>query len=175
MRWRPWMWLSLSMVCFLAAVYFWHLGDQWAAQKEKAANPHGTNQTQPNEAPAKPASHSRVTIPTAPVQLLSEAGHVNSLPVKHPGKTNQVSRTAYRLTNTPASLAKLTHSDTAILLQNALIDTAAKAGAPAIPEALRSQGDPGSYIVQARGSLDNNFRALLKTAGASVVSYVPNN
>ena len=65
-------------------------------------------------------------------------------------------------------------SDTAILLENALLDTAQPATL-AIPDHLRAQGDPGSYVVQARGPIDAGFRSLLKAAGASVVSYIPNN
>ena len=62
----------------------------------------------------------------------------------------------------------------AILLENALLDTARPADLP-IPASLRAQGDPGAWVVQARGPLDDAFRALLKQAGASIVSYIPNN
>ena len=61
----------------------------------------------------------------------------------------------------------------AILLENALIDT----GSPlnfSIPKHLRSPGDPGAYIVQARGPIDAAFRAMLAAAGAEIVSYIPN-
>ena len=64
-------------------------------------------------------------------------------------------------------------NDRALLLENALLDTAQPA--PAIPAHLRAQGDPGSYLVQARGQIDDAFRSMLKTAGATVVSYIPNN
>jgi len=40
---------------------------------------------------------------------------------------------------------------------------------------LRSVGDAGAYIVQARGVITEGFGAQLKEAGAQVVSYVPNN
>jgi subtilisin-like proprotein convertase family protein len=62
----------------------------------------------------------------------------------------------------------------AILLENALLDTAQPADLP-IPASLRAQGDPGAWVVQAKGPLNNAFRALLKQAGASIVSYIPNN
>jgi subtilisin-like proprotein convertase family protein len=168
------MWLSLSMLFFLAAVYFWHLGDKWAAQKGKTPASNATNQVLPAETPNKPTTHSKAEPLREPAQLLSAAGHVNSPPTQGTVKTNQNSRLAYRLSNTTQPLARLIHSDRAVLLENALIDTKNN-GALAIPDALKSQGDPGSYIVQARGSLDNNFRALLNSAGATVVSYVPNN
>ncbi len=43
-----------------------------------------------------------------------------------------------------------------------------------MPGQLRPQGDPGAYIVQARGPIDNAFRAMLAAAGAQIVSYIPN-
>src|ERR1700751_4176997 len=124
MRWRPWMWLSLSMLCFVAAVYFWHLGDEWAAQKAASPRSNGTNQIHPAGETPKPAAHSKAAAFTPPIQLLSAAGHVNSPPANkkpaHP--TNEVSRTAHRLANTAKPLAVLLHSDTTYLLENALID-----------------------------------------------------
>src|SRR5213075_1786654 len=151
MRWRPWMWLSLSMLCFVAAVYFWHLGDEWAAKKAAEQNSRGTNQVHPAGDAPKPAPRAKAA-PPPPLQLLSASGHVNSPPVKNKEtrSTNELSRTAYRLTNTAKPLSALARSDTAILLENALIDTS-EAKALAIPDALRSSGDPGSYIVQSRG------------------------
>ena len=157
------------MGCFLAAVYFWQLGDRWAAEKTPSPAPKGTNQVQPADSPTNPATHAQA----APLRLLSQAGTVNWLPAQGATKTNPVSRVAYRLTNTTKSLARLAQSDHAVLLENALIDTE-KSGAPTIPDSLRSQGDPGSYIVQSRGPINDSFRALLKTAGAAVVAYVPN-
>src|SRR5439155_4675258 len=81
---------------------------------------------------------------------------------------------ANRLSNTTKPLNELVHSDHAILLQNALIDTERPIEL-SIPEHLRAQGDPGSYIVQSRTPLDDAFRSLLKEAGALIVSYIPNN
>jgi hypothetical protein len=168
------MWLSLSMVCFMGAVYFWHLGDEWARTKPAASTPSGTNELQPKDSAKKSATHSQALPTREPLRLLSEAGHVNTPPVHNAPKTNAISNTAYRLTNTTKSLNTLAHSDNAVLLENALIDTSV-GGKLAIPDSLRSQGDPGSYIMQSRGPLDNKFRALLKSAGAEVVAYVPNN
>ena len=168
------MWLSLSMACFLAAVYFWQLGDKWAAQRTHSPASRGTNQVQPADQLPKPATHSQAEPNQPPFALLSEPGLLNSLPTPHPARTNHVSPLAYRVSNTTKPLRSLLHSGSAVLLANALIDTA-KTGGPAIPDSLRAQGDPGSYIVQSRGPLDNSFRALLQAAGASVVSYVPNN
>ena len=87
--------------------------------------------------------------------------------------TRNTNRFALRLSNTTTPLRQLQRSDQAILLENALLDTTQPA--PAIPDHLRAQGDPGSYLVQARGPIDNAFRSLLQAAGATIVSYIPNN
>ena len=87
--------------------------------------------------------------------------------------TRNTNRFALRLSNTTTPLRQLQRSDQAILLENALLDTTRPA--PAIPDHLRAQGDPGSYLVQARGPIDNAFRSLLQAAGATIVSYIPNN
>jgi len=81
---------------------------------------------------------------------------------------------ACRLSNTAEPLGRLMRNPKAILLENALLDTAQPAELP-IPAFLRAQGDPGAWVVQARRPLDDAFRALLKQAGASIVSYIPNN
>ena len=85
-------------------------------------------------------------------------------------KTNQF---AYRLSNTTKTIGQLVGDRHAILLENALIDTASPLNF-SIPKNLQSQGDPGAYIVQARGPIDNAFRAMLAAAGAEIVSYIPN-
>ncbi len=85
-------------------------------------------------------------------------------------KTNQF---AYRLSNTTKTIGELVGDRHAILLENALIDTARPLNL-AIPKNLKSSGDPGAYIVQARGPIDSAFRAMLAAAGAEIVSYIPN-
>src|SRR5262249_5014602 len=79
-----------------------------------------------------------------------------------------------RLTNTSKTLKQLMRDDHALLLRNALIDTAGPADLK-IPVQLQSKGEPGGYIVQAAGGLDNAFRDRLMAAGAAIISYVPNN
>lgn len=93
--------------------------------------------------------------------------------------TNVVSATKtnpfpFRLTNTTKPLKELMADRKAILLDNALIDTGAKLDL-GIPKNLRAAGDPGAYIVQARGPVNAAFRAELAAAGAEIISYIPNN
>ena len=90
--------------------------------------------------------------------------------------TNTVAKVdpfAHRLSNTAKTIGELAGNPRAILLANAFIDTRAKLNL-SIPKNLQSQGDPGAYIVQANGPIDNAFRALLAAAGAQIVSYIPN-
>ncbi len=161
------MWFLVSVACFCGAFYCWRLGDRWAAEKQAQAGSRSTNTI------ALPTAKSPGHAETVAVRLQGQSGNLNY----HPplvANTNAASPLAYRLTNTKRPLRELMHSDRAILLQNALIDTGGS-NALAIPAFLKAQSDPGTYIVQSRGPLDNAFRAALKSAGATVVTYIPNN
>src|SRR5438067_1829883 len=141
MRWRPLTWLLLSMLFFVGAAFFWRLGEKWAAEAEtrqKAAPPQA------------PATHSgRHSNLMQPIQLLSSAGTLNSVPkpatTTAVASTNAGGRFAYRLSNTTKSSTELGRSEHSLLLENALLDTAQPI-ALSIPEQLRTKGDPGSYI-----------------------------
>ncbi len=168
MRWRPFTWFLLSVFFFIAAAYFWRLGDEWAAKK--AAPPATPSTNQPHSPKPNPSPHAQI----APIRLLTQPGNLNA-PAPGPStNSDRASRFAHRLSNTTKPLGELIRSEKAILLQNALIDTARSAPLQ-IPGHLRAQGDPGSYIVQSRGPLDNAFRAALNEVGATFVSYIPNN
>ena len=144
---------------FAGAFYFWRLGDKWAAKQV-----------------APPLTHHASRITPAPIPLLSQAGTLN-VPSPEPFAAQHAKPStnhfALRLSNTSTSLRQLQRSGQAILLENALLDTTQPV--PAIPDHLRAQGDPGSYLVQARGPINNAFRSLLQAAGAEIVSYIPNN
>lgn len=83
-------------------------------------------------------------------------------------------RLAFRLANTQKTIGQLQRDPHAILLENAFIDTGVSLNLN-LPSHLQSSGDPGAYIVQANGKIDNAFRAALVAAGAQIVSYIPNN
>lgn len=95
-----------------------------------------------------------------------------------PAATNAVAAKStnfpYRLSNTTKTLGELSFNGRAILLENALIDSS-KPLDLSIPDSLRSHDDPGAYIVQANGAVDDAFRARLQAGGATIVSYIPNN
>ena len=165
-RWRPLVWFLISLACFIGAFYFWRLGDRWQSQKTPATN--------------TPAS-SNAAAPAAPVKLTSSTKQREStapyIPPLHPmtnGVVQHSTNLPYRLSNTIKPIGELMRSSKAILLENALIDSSQPLNLD-IPDKLRAHGDPGSYIVQADGTIDNAFRDKLKAAGLSIVSYIPNN
>ena len=158
MRRRPILWFTVSLLCFIGAYYSWQLAEGWKARKSAAAvtaanRPKGAALVQPG-----------------PMHLLARAGAAAPWTATNLAPK---ARIAYRLSNTTEPLDRLMRNPKAILLENALLDTAQPAELP-IPASLRAQGDPGAWVVQARGPLDDAFRALLKQAGASIVSYIPN-
>jgi subtilisin-like proprotein convertase family protein len=105
----------------------------------------------------------------------SSASHsVSTNAVKAAAASAKTNRFAWRLANTDKTIAQLQHDPHAILLENAFIDTSAKFNLT-IPKNLQSPGDPGAYIVQARGPITPAFKAMLAMNGATVVSYIPNN
>src|SRR5450631_4086116 len=137
MRSRVLYWILLGLLVLAGAWFFWPSGSRPSAQKNKSA-------TQP----AAPGFVSTRSASTAPVLFAGKMA------------TNSVARTnqfAWRLSNTPASIGQLMKDPHGILLANALIDI----GRPlnfSIPKNLQSSDDPGAYIVQARGPVDNTFR-----------------
>jgi hypothetical protein len=91
-----------------------------------------------------------------------------------PQQSSRSNALFYRISNHPQrALQDWVRRDHAVLLRHALIDT--ELAAPTLPEHLKSEGDPGSYIVQARSATTPAFQQWLRAAGARVISYVPDN
>ena len=168
MRSRPLIWLLLSVMLFVTGACFWWLGVKWAAERTAALS-------SPSHTPSPVTRPLRIT-PPGPFPLLSQPGTLNSPPAT-PSLTQHATRNtnplALRLSNTPAPLGQLLRRPTALLLENALLDTAQPV-ALSIPDHLRAHGDPGAYVVQSRAPLDDAFRARLSAAGADIVAYIPN-
>jgi subtilisin-like proprotein convertase family protein len=165
MGWRAFTWLLLSVLCFLGALLFWRLGEEWRLKKAAPA-------TQPAEKTSIISPKAAGPLRSPPIALLSTTPQTNAAEGEVTGASVD-QRFPFRLRNSSKSLAELSRSGRAILLENAFIDTTRPR--PSIPEPLRAQGEPGSYIVQSRGPLDNTFRAVLKAAGGEIISYIPNN
>ncbi|HSU56418.1 MAG TPA: S8 family serine peptidase, partial [Candidatus Dormibacteraeota bacterium] len=171
MRRRPLFWLCLSLLFFAAAAYFWRFGNDLEARRHAA----------PVQAPAKAQQHSAlerksgktVSSATAAAQNVSAALPPYS---SNGPKIGQKPKNPFknRLSNTTLDSGELAQKDKSLLLENALLDTEQPIGLD-IPGNLRSAGDPGAYIVQGKGPLTDAFRQELLKAGATVVSYIPNN
>src|SRR5260221_4356987 len=153
MRSRPTIWILLGLLLVAGAWFFWPHGNRVAVKKSGRVI----------ASAVRPAS-------TAPQIFFPKTVSANPAQTDAP-KTNPF---AYRLGNTRKTIGELVNDRRAILLENALIDTRAKLDF-SIPKNLRSAGAPGAYIVQARGPVDAAFRAMLASAGAQIVSYIPNN
>ena len=143
------LWIFLSLLLVVGAWLFW-------SHSQRVVVKHFT----------APLLGSLRSASTAPKTLLSAGATTNSVVTK----TNKF---AYRLSNTTQSIKQLMSAPHAILLDNALIDTSAKVSLT-IPKHLTATGEPGAFIVQAKGPMDAAFRALLASAGAEIVSYIPN-
>ncbi|MGI8964814.1 MAG: hypothetical protein ACR2H1_01865 [Limisphaerales bacterium] len=147
-------WFLLSLIAFVAAGLFWRLGEQ-----RRLAVPAVKPQTS--------FFPKAKTITRQTSFTLNPTATTAALP-----KTNAAFQ--YRLSNTSETIGQLIRNDKAILLRNALIDTSLSQSL-VIPEHLRAKTDPESYIVQARGLIDDAFRNQLQRAGAEIISYIPNN
>ncbi|MFN7141176.1 MAG: hypothetical protein ACK4UN_17745, partial [Limisphaerales bacterium] len=130
--------------------------------------PEAPADAQSNQAPAPQSSAGPQPIVVSPANLIATADTF----VVANAETNPAA--AFLLRNTTQSAGQLARNDKALLLRNAFIDTQSPE-AIAIPERFRSKSDPGSYIVQSTGKLDERFRQQLASANAQVISYVPNN
>ncbi len=155
MRTRLWLGCLLCLLCAAGAWLLWHSGNHALTQKKITA-------------PVAAAPHPMATAPT-----VSSPGVVNTNVVQISQADWNTNRFAGRLSNTARPIGQLLNDSHAILLANALIDTSLPLNF-VFPKNLQPQGDPGAYIVQARGPIDNAFRAMLAQAGATIVSYIPN-
>ena len=167
-RWRPLTWLLLSIACLLGSFYFWRLGNEIRSEAPAGASSAATADLTARARPTPNVSVSASSTVPWPIQGPTSSTNAAT------AAAARAARFKYRLTNTTNTLGRLARSGSGILLENALIDTSRPLGL-SIPDNLRAQGDPGTYIVQARGPVDDAFRAALKQAGADVVSYIPNN
>jgi subtilisin-like proprotein convertase family protein len=149
MRFRPLTWFLLSLLLFGASYWFWNYGEKvrTARNAEKLQN------------------HPAAVQPSAPPSSSSP---------KIVEAKNSARNKSYHLSNTHLTEKQLIRSDHAIILRNALIDTALPLKLD-IPAHLRAKGAPGSYIVQSDGPMDERFYNRLKQDGVTYVSYIPNN
>src|SRR5687768_8490128 len=141
-------WAIISVVCFLAAFYFWQLGEKRAAREQESRR----------------AARTNAIIPLLSTQTQMQAAAQAQPPVVSAGVVETNGPVPYRVSNTSKSMDELIRSDEALLLRNALIDVTSGAELP-IPQHLRVQGETKSYVVQARGATSEDFREALRNAG----------
>jgi subtilisin-like proprotein convertase family protein len=163
------LWTLLSVLAFAGAAVFWQLGERRQRQK---AEP-------PAAAPAQPAAPPASSFTPRPVDAAAGQAARRAAADAQAAREAELAAEARRrfphqLTNTRQHLGQLLRSETAVLMQNALIETSERTALP-VPAHLRSGGDPGAWIVQARGPVTDALRRTLAQAGANVIAYIPNN
>lgn len=176
MRLQPRTWLVISVLSLVGAAVFWRLGEQRLSRGNGRTTPAATGDLPatasarsfsnaavstmaPDHAPALPAAVRQATAGTDPA----------TTPVSAKARWGEL-----RLRNTDRSIDELTRDGKALLLRNAVIDTSAGTSL-AIPDALRAGPEPGAFVVQAQGEITPAFRVAIEQAGATYVSYLPNN
>lgn len=164
----------MSLCCFGGALWFWRAGNRWAAESRPATAEQAAATNAAQTATLPPGRFFEPFALASRAENIAPAGALNAAPGATPLGTNTGRVFAHRLSNTPQPLSRLIRSDSAVLLENALIDTALGTTLE-IPAELRAQGDPGAYIVQADRAPDQRFRQALESAGAQIISYIPNN
>ena len=160
-------WFLTGLLLLLGAALLLREGERRRVREQAAA---GTNA-------AAPATGLWERFTRLPAVLTGRRPAAAPAPVASTAHVKALSddpRLPFRVRNTAMPDAELFRSETAVLLRNALVETREPVRLN-IPPHLRAQADPGSWLVQARGSIDGKFREVLRGAGAEVVSYVPNN
>jgi subtilisin family serine protease/subtilisin-like proprotein convertase family protein len=167
MRRRPAFWIILGILVVISGAALLWMQSNVSSLKSKIGEQSNLRSSSP--VVSGPVSRASATnLPSR--ETVAEAERILAARAKASPKFKN------RLSNTEATVGQLTRKDHAILLENALFDTE-KPIAPKFPAQLKSQGDPGSYIVQSKTAIDNSFRDALTQAGAAIVPnlYIPNN
>lgn len=189
----PKFWAVLCVLLMVGAVGFWMQGEKVRRLEMQRRVLSDTNVPAASPSPANPADN-RATPTAEPAAGDDDAavtddaatdagGPAATLVEPDPGISpeERERRLAgegesfpHRLRNNDRLIGELIHDDRALLLRNALIDTTS--GRPlSVPEHLRAGANPGGYLVQANGPVDDSFRIHLAIAEAEIVSYIPNN
>lgn len=173
MRFTPRTWSLLSIMLFVAAVFFWLKGNEVRDQRRQGAPPPAA--TNGGGAPMTLLTPGSAGLPLAALDPSRVSGSAGALASAASPASNQAEPAVhpYRLRNTEQGIQELSRHDAAILMANAFIDTGAEP--PVVPDQLRNEADPGTYIVQWSGPADARFRSILAEMDARIVSYVPNN
>ena len=162
-------WFLISLLLLGAAALCWQHGDRVRLRDQPRDV--ATNAT------AKPTVWERFT--RLPGVLAGRTAPRDPVATAAPALPELLSlsrdpRLPFRLRNSQKPDAAFFRIETAVLLRNALVETQEPLEMK-MPAHLRAGEEPGSWLVQARGTIDQGFRDVLRGAGAEIVSYVPNN
>ncbi len=171
MRLQTRTWFLISVLCFIGAAIFWRLGEQRLANR--AGRSPASTSAPPVSLPVAPGAAPAASTGTSADRRgpVFPRGDAEALAERD---ATARAHAELRLRNTERPLEELIRDDRALLLRNALIDTASGVALP-IPEHLRAGEEPGSYIVQSAGPVTAEFRRSLEEVGARFISYLPNN
>lgn len=162
-------WSILSAAAFVVAMLLWLEGNR---RRDQAVPP------PPPAAPAATQTVSQATFAGRGVQLLTRVEDLRRQAARAvaAGAAPRFvdADVPHRLRNTDQPLAVLSRSDHAILLANALVDTAG-AEPLTVPVEWRAGEEPGAYLAQMRTPDPAGFRQAVAAAGGRLVSYIPNN
>ena len=165
--------LALLIFAIVCAILGWRVHDRGLLRDDRVPGAAGTASPSPSPESHAPRGGVPLVASVPPAPPVPKWLPIHSLP---PGgfPRHEDSQVTNRLRNTAAPLEQLMASDRAILLRNALVDTAT--GEPLeIPAALRSTMPAEAWIIQSAGPITPAFRSAITAAGGTIVSYVPNN
>ncbi|MBX3748095.1 MAG: S8 family serine peptidase [Verrucomicrobiae bacterium] len=158
-------WLVICVLSIMGAAIFWRLGEQRLSRSRGAA-------------PAPTTPLPAAPTPSAPSALIPRSA-TQPPGLREEGAQAVAARAgtaaafeSLRLRNSERSEEELLRDDRVVVLRNALIDTGVGTALP-IPESLRAEAEPGSYIVQAASGVTPAFLRAIERVGAESVSYLP--
>src|SRR6184192_2714023 len=134
MRWRRIIWPLLGAIAVTAAIFWWNGQHSRSLQHLRHAASHAAAPAQRHavKAPKSPRPTGQIAQQT--FQLLSQPSSPTPPSLAAAAKPDE--RFKYRLSNTSQTVSQLAHNDKAILLENALFDTAASFDNLNIPQSL---------------------------------------
>ncbi len=171
-------WFLISLMLLAMGVLFWQYGDRLRSRHDVPAQQPDIVITNgqvrlPNLGAAKHQLATRLSTQTLKEDFAkSTQGGVKP---DSQGALAPDPRFPYRLRNTLAAAGELSKRDSAIMLQNALIDSESVVPI-VVPEHLRAAADTRSYLLQSVGPFDAVFdSASLDELNIQKVAYVPHN
>jgi subtilisin family serine protease/subtilisin-like proprotein convertase family protein len=172
-------WFLISLMLLALGAFFWLWGDRIRAQRNAPA-------IQPDivftngQVNFPNLGKSKYQLVTQLQEKALKSAFTSSVPKSRAQGSSQAvvaadPRFPYRLRNTVKTVGDLSKTETAILLNNATIDSSSKVPIW-VPDHLRASEETESYLLQSVGPFDQVFdEASLKHLGITKVAYIPHN